>query len=180
MNSSPFFIYEIDESHIPKLTDIAIKTFDETFADTNDAEDMKNYNERCFVPEVFQKEMQSPESWFYFIEYEGKLAGFLKVNVGEAQSELKEEAGFEVERIYVIKEYYGKGVGAALMDFSIERGREEDKKYLWLGVWENNFRAQKFYKKYKFEEFDDHIFMMGETPQRDVLMRKRLGEGESG
>ncbi|MDA3822156.1 MAG: GNAT family N-acetyltransferase [Bacteroidales bacterium] len=180
MNNSTFLIYEIDESHIPVLTDIAIRTFDETFADTNDPEDMKNYNERCFTAEVFKKEMQSSESWFYFIEYEGKVAGFLKVNVGDAQTELRETDGFELERIYVLKEFHGTGVGAALMDFSIKRRKEEGKKYLWLGVFEENYRAQRFYQKYGLEVFDDQVFKMGKTPQRDVLMRVRLGEGERG
>jgi hypothetical protein len=180
MNNSPVFIYEMNESHLPQLVDIAIQTFDETFADTTSKEDMKNYNERCFTVEQFRKEMQSQESWFYFTEYNGKLAGYLKVNIGEEQSELREHDGFEVERLYVLKEFYGMGVGAALMDFSVEKGKLLGKKYLWLGVHEENYRALRFYEKYGLKEFDEHIFMMGKTPQRDVLMRVGFGDGERG
>ena len=118
--------------------------------------------------------MDCEDSWFFFAEYHGELAGYLKVNVGEAQTEFREENGFEVERIYVLKKYYGSGVGAALMDHAIDHGTRLGKEYLWLGVYEENYRALRFYEKFGLTGFDDHVFMMGLTPQRDVLMRLSL------
>lgn len=174
MNNSPIFIYEIDESHLDDLVKIAVRTFGETFASTNSAENMRNYYNRCFTVEQFGKEMKDPHCWFFFAEYNGVLAGYLKVNAGQAQTELKEDDGFEVERIYVLKKFHGMGVGKALMSYSIEFGRKLGKRYLWLGVYEKNYRALKFYRKLGMEEFADHLFMMGMQPQRDVLMRLTL------
>ena len=171
MNKTPLSIYQIGIDHLHSLREIAIRTFDETFASTNSRENMEDYNARCFNDQVLKKELQDPESWWYFIEYEHELAGYLKVNVGKAQTELQEEDGFEVERIYVLKDFYGQGVGAALMEHAIQIGRKLGKKYLWLGVHEKNYRALGFYAKFGFREFDDHIFMMGKEPQRDLLMR---------
>jgi len=169
-----FNIYEIGEESVGMLKEIAIRTFDETFASTNSRENMEDYNARCFNETVLRKELKDPESWWYFIEKDGKLAGYLKVNVGNAQTELQEVDGFEVERIYVLKEFYGTGVGKALMEHAIKLGREKQKSYLWLGVHEENYRALRFYEKFGLWEFDDHIFMMGKQPQRDVLMKMEL------
>ena len=96
------------------------------------------------------------------------------MNVNEAQTELKEPGGFEVERIYVLEEFQGKGVGKALMNHAISLGRAFGKDYLWLGVWEFNYKAQAFYRGFGMETFSDHVFMMGKSPQRDVLMKLDL------
>jgi diamine N-acetyltransferase len=174
MNSSPFFIYKIDERHLEVLREIAIRTFEETFASTNSEENMNDYYVRCFNETTLQQELSDPEAWWYFIEYSGALAGYLKVNAGNAQTELQDEDGFEVERIYVLKAFQRTGVGVALMQHAINLGREMGKRYLWLGVYEENFRALRFYEKFGMKEFADHIFMMGKQSQRDVLMRMEL------
>lgn len=170
----PFSIYEIDSAHLRELRTIAIRTFEETFAATNSREDMDHYYARCFTDQVLREELQHPESWWYFIEFQEKLAGYLKVNVGQAQTEMREDDGFEVERIYVLKAFHGSGVGVALMEHAIGLGREKGKKYLWLGVHEENYRALRFYGKFGMQEFGDHVFMMGKQPQRDLLMRMEL------
>ncbi|MDF1571986.1 MAG: GNAT family N-acetyltransferase [Bacteroidales bacterium] len=170
----PVSIYEINSAHLKELRTIAIRTFEETFAATNSRENMDHYYAMRFNARLLTEELQHPESWWYFIEFQGKLAGYLKVNVGQAQTELQEEEGFEVERIYVLKAFHGSGVGAALMEQAIRLGREKGKKYLWLGVHEENYRALRFYGKFGLQEFDDHVFMMGKQPQRDLLMRMEL------
>ena len=176
MNSSPFFIYEIDERHLARLRDIAIRTFGETFASTNSEENTNDYYARCFNEQTLRQELRDQEMRWFFIESGGELAGYLKVNTGTAQTELRERDGFEVERIYVLKAFHGTGVGVALMEHAIQLGREMGKRYLWLGVHEENFRALRFYKKFGLEEFDDHVFMMGKQPQRDVLLKVELQE----
>lgn len=174
MKGSSFNIYPITLKDIDPLREIAIRTFEETFAATNSRENMDHYYAMRFNTRVLTEELQHPESWWYFIEFQGMLAGYLKVNVGQAQTELQEEEGFEVERIYVLKAFHGTGVGVALMEHAIRLGREKGKKYLWLGVHEENYRALRFYEKFGLEEFDDHTFMMGLQPQRDVLMKMEL------
>lgn len=165
---------KISVEDIGKLIEISIQTFSETFASTNTPEDLDHYFAYAYDEEKLLKELQCENSWFYFAEVDGALAGYLKVNVGDAQTELQEDDGYEVERIYVLKKYYGSGIGAKLMDFAIEKGRALERKYLWLGVFEANFRAQNFYKKYGLSAFSEHVFMMGESAQRDVLMKMDL------
>jgi len=174
MNNSPFFIYPIGPQQLQILRELAVQTFEETFASTNTRENMDIYFSRAFNESILDKELSQKESWWYFIEFNGILAGYLKVNVRDAQTELREDAGFEVERIYVLEAYYGQGVGAELMEFAIRQARSKKKKYLWLGVHEENYRALRFYEKFGLKAFSDHVFMMGDQPQRDILMKLDL------
>jgi diamine N-acetyltransferase len=174
MNSSPFFIYKIDERHLERLREIAIRTFGETFASTNSEENMNDYYARCFNEQTLRQELRDPEMQWFFIEVRGELAGYLKVNTGRAQTEADKEDGFEVERIYVLKAFHGTGVGVALMEYAIRLGKKMGKRYLWLGVYEANFRALRFYEKFGLQEFGEHVFMMGKQPQRDILLRMEL------
>ena len=87
---------------------------------------------------------------------------------------LKDEKAFEIERIYVLKEFLGKQVGQALYNKALQLAKDRKATYLWLGVWENNARALAFYKKNELVEFDKHIFVLGEDKQTDILMKLNL------
>lgn len=100
-----------------------------------------------------------------------KVIGYLKVNFEQSQTELKDDKALEIERIYVLKEFHGKNVGQALYEKAIELAKEKKVKYVWLGVWEQNQRAIKFYQKNGFIPFDKHIFTLGDDKQTDILMK---------
>jgi len=104
----------------------------------------------------------------------GKIIGYIKLNVGEAQTDIKDNNALEIERIYVLKAFHGKKVGQLLYDTAIQIAMQEGVIYLWLGVWENNPRAISFYKKNGFAEFDKHVFMLGMDQQIDIMMKKVL------
>jgi ribosomal protein S18 acetylase RimI-like enzyme len=80
----------------------------------------------------------------------------------------------ELNRLYSHQEYLGKGVGQTLMDKCFDRGREENCDVMWLGVWEYNPRAQRFYEKNGFRFVGRHTFLLGSDPQTDLLMQKEL------
>jgi diamine N-acetyltransferase len=98
----------------------------------------------------------------------------LKINFKEAQTELKENKTIEIERIYVLKDFYGKNVGQLLYDKAIKIAKQKNVEYVWLGVWEENPRAINFYKKNGFVEFDKHIFKLGNDEQTDIMMKLKL------
>ena len=89
-----------------------------------------------------------------------------------AQTELKDEISLEIERIYVKKAHQGKKVGQVLFERALETARLQNKTYLWLGVWEENLKAIRFYEKNGFVAFDKHIFKFGEDEQTDIMMKK--------
>lgn len=60
------------------------------------------------------------------------------------------------------------------MQHALAQARSSGYKTIWLGVWERNPRAQAFYKKNGFREVGDHVFLMGEEEQRDVIMERPI------
>ncbi|MHA4741742.1 GNAT family N-acetyltransferase [Dyadobacter sp. MSC1_007] len=153
---------------------LAKETFFETFAGANTEEDMRKYMTENFSDAKMTAELTNPNSQF-FIAWEGDIPlGYLKVNAGEAQTELQDETSLEIERIYVKSAYHGKKVGQVLYEKALETAQLENKAYLWLGVWEENPKAIRFYEKNGFVAFDKHIFKFGEDEQTDVMMKKIL------
>ncbi|MCX6193131.1 MAG: GNAT family N-acetyltransferase [Cytophagales bacterium] len=129
------------------LQAIGRKTFAETFAANNSAENLVAYLEEGFSEEKQRAELQNENSQFYFAEIDGEVLGYLKVNYAEAQTEAQDPDALEIERIYVLKEYHGKKVGALLYEQALAIAKERKAPYIWLGVWEENPRAIRFYQK---------------------------------
>ena len=159
---------------IDQLQKIGRQTFFETFAESNTEENMKEYLDNKFSSEKLQSELSNTNSEFYFALEEDTVIGYLKLNFGESQTELKDDKALEIERIYVLKEFHGKKVGQLLYDKAIQVANQTKSDYVWLGVWEENPRAIAFYKKNGFVEFDKHIFRLGNDEQTDIMMKLQL------
>lgn len=156
------------------LQKIGRETFKETFESGNTEENMRDYLANGFSEEKLKSELNNPGSIFYFAQIGSIVSGYLKVNFSDAQTELRDESGMEIERIYVLKELHGKKVGQLLFEKALDLAKQSEKKFVWLGVWEENPRAIQFYKKNGFEEFDKHVFIIGDDEQTDIMMRLDL------
>lgn len=159
---------------LENLQKIGRKTFDETFSDFNSEDNMRRYLEEGFSKEKLTIELNDNNAEFYFATLNDEVIGYLKVNYGESQTELKDSKALEIERIYVSKEFHGKNVGQLLYDKAIEIAKQKNAEYVWLGVWEENPSAISFYKKNGFVEFDKHIFRLGDDEQTDIMMQLKL------
>ena len=167
-------ITKINLTEIEQLQAIGRQTFLETFAGGNTQENMQQYLEEGFAIDKLTVELTNPYSEFYFAKIDNQVVGYLKINFGQAQTELNDNNALEIERIYVLKEFHGKKVGQILYDYAFERAKQANADYLWLGVWEENPRAINFYKKNGFIEFDKHIFRLGDDEQTDIMMKLQL------
>ena len=167
-------IEQINHSHIEALQQIGRQTFAETFAESNSSENMAKYLEEAYSHEKLNSELNKPNSFFYFALLDEKVIGYLKLNMGSSQTELKDNDALEIERIYVLKDFHGKKVGQLLFDKAIQVAIEQQVSYVWLGVWENNKRALQFYTKNGFVEFDQHKFVLGDEAQTDIMMKLEL------
>lgn len=159
---------------IEKLQKIGRETFFETFSESNSEENMQNYLDQSFSIEKLTSELTDTNAEFYFAFIEAEVIGYLKLNFGDSQTELKDNKALEIERIYVSKEFHGKSVGQLLYDKAIEVAKHKKIDYVWLGVWEKNLRAISFYKKNGFVEFDKHIFKLGNDEQTDIMMKLNI------
>ena len=165
---------QVGLNELEQLQEIGRNTFAETFSSDNSQEDMQAYLDEKFSAVNMKKEMFDTNSQFYFAVLDERVVGYLKINFGTSQTEIKDPRALEIERIYVLKKFHGLKVGQFLYDKAIELAREKDLNYVWLGVWEKNQRAIGFYKKNGFVEFDRHIFRLGNDPQTDIMMKLEI------
>ena len=163
-------------SDLEQLQVVSKQTFYETFSPVNTEENMRKYIEEDLSEGRLRNEINNPGSEFYFAIHIDEIIGYLKLNTGDAQTEIKDLNAFEIERIYVLKEYLGKKVGQILFEKAVQVAKQKNADYIWLGVWENNPRAIRFYRKNGFVEFDQHIFKLGNDEQTDIMMKLKFNK----
>ncbi|MEE1944899.1 GNAT family N-acetyltransferase [Pedobacter sp. KR3-3] len=168
---------KIDGSATEELVVISTETFVETFAPTNSTESMAQYVAQNLTVAKLRQELECADSAFYLLKVDSELAGYLKLNFNEAQSDVKDANAIEIERIYVKQAFQGQKLGLFLINKAIEIAKFEDKRYVWLGVWEHNHKAISFYQRIGFVQFDSHEFKLGEEIQLDLMMKLELKEG---
>jgi len=156
------------------LQKISIETYTDTFGDYNTLENTKAYVDEAYKTETLEQELQNNNSEFYFMFLDGKLAGYLKINILDAQSEALGDDFLEIQRIYIRKQFKRLGLGRKLMELGLQRAEALKKPRVWLGVWEKNYSAQEFYKVFGFEKFSSHKFVMGDSVQTDYILKKEL------
>ena len=167
-------IIKAKTNDVLQLQKIGKETFFETFASGNSEENMKKYLEEGFAMNKLQSEVENHDSEFYFAKEKERVIGYLKLNFGASQTELKNTNALEIERIYVLNEFHGKNIGQLLYQKALEIAKQKNVNYIWLGVWEENPRAIQFYKKNGFVEFDKHVFRLGNDEQTDIMMKLEL------
>jgi len=173
-HSSSIVIRKVKSEEAISLQTISKNTFFSTYASENTKEDMDAYLTENFNIDRLQNSLLNPDSFYYFAIHEEAIIGYLKVNRGAAQTDNLLPKALEIERIYVITEFQGKGIGMLLLEKAIEKAHSLSIKILWLGVWEKNTKAIAFYKKHMFVPFANHHFMVGTDEQYDVLMKLEL------
>ncbi len=167
-------IKKVTLADIHQLQNIGRQTFFETFSSANTKENMDKYLDEKFSVSTLTAELNDKNSGFYFATLNNNVIGYLKINFGQSQTELKDDNGLEIERIYVLKGFQRKAVGQMLYEKVIQIARQTKTDYVWLGVWEKNQRAINFYTKNGFVEFDKHIFKLGNEKQTDIMMKLNL------
>jgi ribosomal protein S18 acetylase RimI-like enzyme len=156
------------------IADLSRQTFYETFAAVNTKENMDLFMNESFSTPALMKEVGAPGSIFLLAYIGEEPVGYARLRENNNPPELGNVRALEIARIYAIKKFIGKGVGSALMQQCIELARKKKLDMLWLGVFQENQPAIDFYSRWGFEKFATHIFMLGNDPQKDWLMKKTL------
>ncbi|RYU92368.1 GNAT family N-acetyltransferase [Mucilaginibacter terrigena] len=170
----PVQIKRVAASDAGTLLLLSRQTFYDAFLHRNKREDMDAYAATAFITSRFEQELNNPDSEFYYAMVDDAIAGYIKLNYRNAQTDLQDPNALEVERIYVLQQYQGQQIGKHLLNFAIQTATENNLKYIWLGVWDQNTRAISFYQRNGFIQFGSHPFVLGKDKQTDVLMKKVL------
>jgi ribosomal protein S18 acetylase RimI-like enzyme len=164
----------INKTDINDLLTLGKKTFCDAFQHLNNPDDFNAYFSIAFTSEKLLAEIENPDSVFYFALIANEQVGYIKLNYGAAQTEFGDIDAVEIERIYVLSNHQGAGIGKKLLDFALTKAIENKFKYIWLGVWEHNHNAIRFYEREGFHRFSSHKFALGKDIQTDILMKKEL------
>ena len=165
---------KVAPSEVHSLQLIAQTTFIEAFGAENTAANMEDYLSRQLSEDRLLQELNQPDSSFIFAEEDAEIMGYMKINVGAAQTEQLLDNALELERIYVLQQHQGQGIGKLMYEHALHLAKMMRKEWLWLGVWEYNPKAIGFYQHQGLTPFDKHEFILGEDHQTDILMRLKL------
>jgi ribosomal protein S18 acetylase RimI-like enzyme len=159
---------------VEAIVSLGIRTFRDTFDEVNTPNNMMHYLNETFNIKRIGEEILEGGSCFFLAEQDSQAIGYARVRHAEKPDGLGEGNAIEIERLYADKKFLGKRVGYLLMSECLQFARENNCKWVWLGVWESNERAIAFYKRWGFERFSEHIFMLGTDAQTDWLMKKSI------
>ena len=176
MENNNISIKAVEASELPFLLELSRDTFIRNYAHLNEPVYFQQYLDKAFNLSQFEAEWADPLSLFYWTMVNGEYAGYCKL-MREAQVKGLEDAGsqvLEIQRIYVDDRFQKLGLGKLMLQKALEIAQESNYEWIWLGVWENNHKAIAWYQSQGFEAFGEHTFWMGEDPQRDWLMKRRV------
>ncbi len=156
------------------IADISRQTFHESFASENTRENMNKFMNEQFTRDKLMAETKDPGNLFLLAFMDKDPVGYCKLRDWKGPNEQEDVSAIEIARIYVVQKKIRCGIGKLLMQNCIEIGREKGRQVIWLGVWERNVKSIDFYTKWGFKKFSKHIFMLGDEPQTDWLMKKSL------
>lgn len=167
-------LQRVTSAEIAALRQISIETFTATFGSQNTPANLRAYLARAYSEAQLTRELNQPGTTFELMLVDHQLAGYLKLNVGAAQSESMGADALEVERIYVKQAFKRQGLGTALITHALQVAQQGGQRTVWLGVWEHNDAAQAFYAHMGFEAVSDHVFQLGDDVQRDIIMSRSV------
>ena len=156
------------------LSELGARTFTETFAADNTPEDLAAYIATSFNVAQQTAELEDPASTFLIAEVDGHASGYARLHKGEPEKGVEGTNSVELVRLYVLRDWLGRGIGEQLMRACVDEARQAGHDSIWLGVWERNGRAQAFYRKWNFRAVGEHVFPLGLDQQRDILMERTL------
>lgn len=166
-------IIHCGQKHYALLADLCAVTFREAYKDLHKKNDIDAYIKNNYTFEAIKNNLKNPDVIYFVVYGQFYEAGYMKL-IKNVKTNLYNEPVLEIEKIYVLPQFYGKGFGQALMDKAIETAEELGYNKLHLGVWQENKRAIRFYEKNGFVVSGTRTFQLGSTLCNDYLMTKNL------
>lgn len=157
-----------------ELARFAESTFRDTFAAANTPEHMAQHCRDNYATAIQAAQITDPAWTTLLIRQQETLIAYAQCRSGDAPACVASARPGEIHRLYVHRNWHGRGIARMLMSACIETLRQRDADMAWLGVWEQNPRAAAFYRKSGFVEVGEHVFTLGGDPQRDVVMARAL------
>ena len=168
-------IREATRSDAELIADFSRETFYNAFAAYNTKANMEKFMNEVFTRERLMAEPGMPGEIFLLAFNGDQPAGYVRMREKNVPEEpLGTDNIIEIARIYTASHEIGKGIGSLLLKECLSVARQKQRQYIWLGVWEHNDKAIRFYERHGFKRFGEHIFMLGDDVQTDWLMFREV------
>lgn len=158
------------------LAEIGQTSFYDAFHDhpKNAPEDMEIFINQAFGEKIQARELADEKTVYLIAEVAGEIAGYAKLHKDAKEEMVTGEKCLEIARFYLLQNQIGRGVAGNLMQAILDFASANNFETIWLGVWEFNLRAQKFYQKWGFEHVGKHVFQLGNDPQIDWVWQRKV------
>lgn len=167
-------IRKAENNDVSLIVQLSSETFYESYAAFNTEENMKLYVEQHFEVNHIDNELKNLNSHLLLAYNNDEISGYSKMSMHHAPAQLSNYKTIEIERFYVLRKFQRNKIGTALMNHCIQFAKSNNKEVLWLGVWEQNNKAIKFYEHYGFKKYGVQDFVFGNDVQQDYIMALML------
>ena len=161
-------------NHAKLISVLGTVTFYEAYFEQDNPNDLAGYIHEAFELDKIRDEIEDKSSIFFVIYLDKQAVGYAKLREDSEAYCIKNETAVELQRIYIVERVFGRGIGEILLNYCLETARRRGFKTLWLGVWEENKRAQRFYEKHGFKRVGELHFPYGENVGINFVMEKVL------
>jgi ribosomal protein S18 acetylase RimI-like enzyme len=155
------------------LAEIGAATFVETFGHLYPPEDLQTFLAKTHTPESWGRTLTDPHRATLVAEHpNGRMIGFIVVGACKLPVEQLEPMAGEVQQLYVFAEFHNLRLGTRLMAEGLEWFAAQGRSPLYIGVWSENYGAQRFYARYGFSKIGEYGFPVGNTVDREFILKR--------
>jgi ribosomal protein S18 acetylase RimI-like enzyme len=156
------------------LAELGRRTFTDAFGATNTPDDLTAFLDATYSEALQREELASPSLTYFVAEHDGLPVAFALLRRDHPSPCVDDPTAVEMQRLYVDRRWHGTGLAQALMHHCLHEAAAGGAGAIFLGVWEQNARALRFYAAQGFEPVGQQVFVVGSDPQTDIVMRRRL------
>ncbi len=151
---------------------IAVATYTETFGDSYPPQDLQVFLHDHYSPGPQRRELEDPRSAVWLLEDAGQAVGYLAAGANTLPHADAGADDVELKRLYVLASHQGGGHGARLMEAFLQWLDQPHRRTLWVGVWSENFGAQRFYARYGCVPVGTYDFVVGDSRDLEFILRR--------
>lgn len=154
------------------LSRIGAETFSETFGHMYPPQDLAAFLETAYAVEKSRRDLEDPDKAVWLVEADGAVVGHALAGPCDLPHDEVTPACGELKRLYVLKAFQGGGTGSRLLAETLTWLERDGPRRLWIGVWSENYGAQRLYGRLGFEKVGEYDFIVGETRDREFILRR--------
>jgi diamine N-acetyltransferase len=174
MNETIHF-FSPTKDFFPALGLMARQAFSDTFAHLYDPVPFKQFLEEAYGPaSKMERDFADPSIHWRVAAIDGQPIGYAKLSPLVAPAPAPQPGAMELQQIYVLRPWHGRGVAEELMNWAIEATRAAGSPEIYLTVFDQNTRAKRFYTRHGFSEVGHCAFRLGDRVDDDRVWRKTL------